>query len=55
MNITVIAAGLVALFMFPMVAYGVMWFTGRDTTADRPEPPETNSPRRNIPGQNSGD
>ncbi|WP_436902238.1 hypothetical protein [Halovenus halobia] len=54
MNIIVIAAGLVALFVFPMVAYGVMWFTSRDST-DRPEPPETNNPQRNIPGQNSGD
>jgi hypothetical protein len=51
MNIGVIAAGLVALFVFPLVTYGVMWFASRDSNGERPEPPETNSPRRNIPGR----
>jgi len=53
MNTIIIAAGLVAVFAFPLVTYGVMWFTSRDST-DRPEPPETNNPRRTIPGQSSG-
>jgi len=51
----VLAAGLAALFVFPLVAYGVMWVTSQRKTSDRPEPPETNRVQRNIPGRNSGD
>lgn len=55
MNVMVLAAGLAALFVFPLAAYAVVWFTSRDSDSGRPEPPETNRPRRNIPGRNSGD
>jgi hypothetical protein len=53
MNIIVISAGLVALFVFPLVTYSVMWFTSRQGETERPEPPETNRTRRTIPGHNS--
>lgn len=55
MSIIVIVAGLIALFVFPITAYGVMWFTSRGGETERPEPPETNHVGRDIPGQNSGD
>ena len=51
MNGFVIAAGVAALFVFPLVAYGLVWFASRDHSGGRPNPPETNSPQRNIPGQ----
>ena len=51
MNVAVIAVGLVALFAFPLVVYGVIWLTSRTRNSGRPEPPETNNPQRNIPGQ----
>jgi hypothetical protein len=48
-----IAVALLGLLTFPMIAYGVMWFTSRDRTGDRPEPPQTNRNRRTIPGGGS--
>jgi len=48
-----ITVALLGLLTFPVVAYAVMWLTGRERNGDRPEPPETNRNRRTVPGDGS--
>lgn len=53
MDIALIALSLIGLFCFPVAAYAVIWFTSRERTRDRPEPPEPNHNRRTVPGRGS--
>lgn len=53
MDIVLIAAAMVALLVFPVVACGIVWLTGRTPTRKRPDPPRTNRARRTIPGNDS--
>lgn len=52
---TLIALSLLALFVFPLLAYAAIWFDSRRVTGgdSRPEPRRHREARRKIPGGRS--
>jgi hypothetical protein len=53
MSVIAIVAGLSALLVFPLIAYGVIRSMSRGGETERPEPPDPHESRRTIPGHDS--